>query len=406
MQSESRHYHPSLEGIRALAFLLVFAVHFSGPTWTLDHRPYRDYPWLLACQLSFAAVPVFLALSGYLITGVLFDSKEKRGYFHVFYLRRVIRVFPLYYLTLGGIYLCGVATGIHFLRRHLLLLTYCYNFWPRNGYYNLSPHLQVGHLWSLAVEEQFYLIWPVVIWLCPGRRKLITIAWSVVGAAFLARLAWACLGISAPEFAYQNTLFRGDAIMLGALLALYRRGPAGSLKRLTKPATGLLTACSVLLVVRALLIGQAMPFDTFGITVVMPLLSLMGTCSVVLCLDPSTLIHHMSTRPWAVSLGKRSYGLYLFHQLLAPYFLATVIPALSNRLGRGFGRVTGMLLAFALTWMLAEAAYRLIEEPAMQWKSRIPYGQSAKVLFLPFRAAFLTRFLPALASLSSRPAER
>ena len=224
--------------------------------------------------------------------------------------------------------------------------------------------------------------------------------------ALLARLAWAALGISAPEFAYQNTLFRGDAIMLGALLALYRRGPGASLDRLAKPAAGLLAASAAALVVRALLVGQAMPFDAFGITVVMPLLSLMGACCVVLCLYPGTLIHRMSTWPWAVSLGKRTYGLYVFHQLFAPYFLANVIPAFSRTLGRGMGRITAMSLAFALTWILAELVYRLVEEPAMRWKNRIPYGQSAKEFFLQLRAAFPARITPATAYLSSRPAER
>ena len=386
MTSGSRSYLPSLEGIRALAFLLVFAVHFSGPTWTLEQRPYRDYPWLLACQLSFAAVPIFFALSGYLITGVLLNTREKAGYFRVFYLRRALRVLPLYYLTLAGAYLFTIGTGTHLLKRHLLFVTYFFNFWPANGYYNISPYLKVGHLWSLAVEEQFYLVWPIVIWLIPNRTKLVRFSWTIVALAFVARLMWPLLHFSAPEFVYQNTLFRGDAIMLGAILALYQRHPNADLARLRRPAAVVLVAASTVLIVRALCVGQAMPFDAFGVAIVLPLLSCMGAACLVLCLNPGTWIFRVSTWPWAVALGKRTYGLYLFHQLFVPYFLAHVIPSLSHLLGRGFGRAAAMLLAFALTWLLSELGYRFVEQPAIRYKSRISYGGSSVGVLAPWAA--------------------
>lgn len=401
MKNGSRTYQPSLEGVRALAFLLVFAVHFSGPTWTLEQRPYREYPWLLACQLSFAAVPIFFALSGYLITGVLLQTREKTGYFRVFYLRRALRVLPLYYLTLAGVYLYTSSTGTHLLKRHLLLLTYFFNFWPANGYYNLAPYLKVGHFWSLAVEEQFYLIWPLVIWLIPNRTRLTRFAWAMVALAFLVRLIWPLLHITAPEFAYQNTLFRGDAIMLGAILALYQRQPGADLLRLRKPAATILCGASGILVVRALCVGQAMPFDAFGITVVLPLLSLMGAACVVLAITPGTWIFRASTWPWAVALGKRTYGLYIFHQFLVPVFLERVIPSFSTALGRGLGRITATLLAFAITWLLAELGYRLIELPAIRLKQRIPYGPPAKAASDRWDG----RPLHSAASSASRPME-
>ena len=401
MHNGSHSYQPSLEGVRALAFLLVFAVHFSGPEWTLEGRPYHDYPWLLACQLSFAAVPVFFALSGYLITGVLLDTRDKSGYFRVFYLRRALRVLPLYYLTLAGVYLYTLGTGTHLLKRHLLLLTYFFNFWPANGYYNMAPYLKVGHFWSLAVEEQFYLAWPLVIWLIPNRAKLVRFAWGIVVLAFLARLLWPLLHLSAPEFVYQNTLFRGDAIMLGAILALYQRQPGADLVRLRRPAALVLMGSSIVLVVRALCVGHAMPFDTFGVTLVLPLLSFMGAACVVLSLIPGTWIFRGSTWPWAVALGKRTYGLYLFHQLFVPYFLERVIPRFSTALGRGAGRIAAMLLAFALTWLLAELGYRLVELPAIRWKKRIPYGQTVREKLTSWSALPF----PGAAVAPSRPTE-
>lgn len=373
MSFGSRSYLPSLEGIRALAFLLVFAVHLSGPTWTLNDRTPWAWPWLLACQLSFCAVPIFFALSGYLITRLLLGSLEKEGYFRVFYLRRALRVLPLYYLTLLAVFVTGWAMNTHFLWRHALLFTYLFNFWPHDGYYNLNPILHVGHFWSLAVEEQFYLVWPVVVWRVRDRRKLLLLCFAAIAASFLGRLTWPALHIASAEFVYQNTLYRCDAIMLGCALCLYE-SKAGNLRRLAKPCTAALALCSAVIVARALAVGQAMPFDAFGVMAVMPMLSVMGASVVVLTLTPGTWLERASTWRWAVHLGKRSYALYVFHQLIVPVFLTRTIPHLTALLSRGFGRITGMTLALLVTCLAAEISYRCVEVPAMRLKKHLCYG--------------------------------
>ena len=374
MSSRFKHHRASLEGIRAIAFLLVFAVHFDGPTWSLEGRSLWAYPWLLICQLSFCAVPIFFALSGYLISGVLLDSVQEVGFFRVFYLRRALRILPLYYLTLLGIGIAATAMGTHLLLRHALLLTYLFNFWPHNGFYNINHFLKIGHLWSLAVEEQFYLIWPVVIWSLRDQSKLLRFCYFLIAVSFVGRLTWPLWHIDSFEFVYQNTLFRSDAIMLGAVLALKERQYADGLKRFVRPAHIALGASTVVIIIRALLHGEAMPFDNFGVMLIMPLLSLMGASAVVLALEPSSWTAKACTWNWAVFLGKRSYALYVFHQLFTPVFLDRVIPFLTDTLGRGFGRITGMALAFALTLALAELAFRFIEEPALRLKKHIRYG--------------------------------
>ena len=374
MTSGASFHKPSLEGIRALAFLLVFMVHFSGPTWTLANRPLWDYPWLLTCQISFCSVPVFFALSGYLITRVLLGSVHERGYFRVFYLRRAIRILPLYYLTLLGIAIAAFATGAHFLLRYLLLLTYLFNFWPHNGYYNISSYIQIGHLWSLAVEEQFYLVWPIAVWLLPDRRKLLRLCYWTIAASFIGRMSWPLWHIHSFEFVYQNTLFRCDAIMLGAVLAIKEGDAVDALRRLVVPARISLSICCTIIVARALYHKEAMPFDNFGVIILMPALSVMGAALVVLALEPRTWTARASTKTWAVFLGKRSYALYVFHQLYTPLFLDRVIPFLTTLLGRGFGRIVGLLAAFTLTAVTAEIAFRLVETPALRLKKRIRYG--------------------------------
>ena len=374
MSTASRRYLPALEGIRALAFILVFTVHLSGYDWSLTGRTIWAWPWLLACQLSFCSVPIFFALSGYLITNVLLGSLDRPGFFRVFYGRRALRVLPLYYMILLAVFATRSAMGIHFLWRYALLFIYLNNFWPHPYFYNLSPHLFIGHFWSLAVEEQFYLVWPLAVWFVRDRRKLLRLCYAVIAASFVARLTWPLLHISCQEFVYGNTLFRCDSIMLGCALCLYEK-QVGSLRRLGRPAVIALLSCSAFIVVRAVTVGQALPAENFGVMVIMPLLSIMGVSVVVLTLTPGSWLERASTLRWAVYLGKRSYSLYVLHMLLVPYFLTVVIPRLTKTMGRGFGRITGMGLAFTLTCLAAEITYRFIEEPSTKLKKYVPYGK-------------------------------
>ena len=102
-----RKFIPSLEGVRGYAFLLVFFAHCCNAIGFFPLGRWW-YPVRLLEELEWAAVPIFFVLSGYLIGGILIDTREREGYFKVFYRRRILRVFPLYYLTLIGVGLCCV----------------------------------------------------------------------------------------------------------------------------------------------------------------------------------------------------------------------------------------------------------------------------------------------------------
>lgn len=373
----SRSYKPSLEGIRGIAFLLVFLVHYSGHTWTLEGRPWWDAPWLLLCQFSFCTVPVFFALSGYLITGVLLNSRERGGFFRVFYLRRAIRVLPLYYVTLIGVAIYALSQHTHLLWRHALLFTYFFNYWPKNGYYSICNFVYIGHFWSLAVEEQFYLFWPLVIWFVRDRKTLLRICFGVIAVSFIARLTFPLWHINSVEFANENTLFRCDAIMLGAALSIKERELRDIVSRLVKPARWTLAGSALVITVRMLMCPSSLPFDSFGQMVIFPLLSLMGASFVVLALQPGTWTYRASTWQWAIYLGQRSYALYVLHELFMPVFEFKIIVYLTDHLGRGYGRILGMSMAFLLTLALAEIAFYLLEQPALRLKTRIRHDEPA-----------------------------
>ena len=156
-------YMPELDGLRALAILAVMAFH--------DHLPGGDAGWL--------GVPFFFLLSGFLISGLLLDA-DRESYFKSFYIRRALRIFPIYYL----VFFLMLGLCIAFNKSHgdwLWFLTYTQNYpmgirnWPNFP----APF---WHTWSLAVEEQFYLLWPLIIFLVPKRFLIHTCASLMAGA--------------------------------------------------------------------------------------------------------------------------------------------------------------------------------------------------------------------------------
>ena len=374
MANSQRPFLKSLEGVRAYAFLMVFTVHFSGLKWDLTGRAPVAYPWLILLQLSFVAVPIFFALSGYLITGILFDTQNRGGYFRVFYLRRMIRVFPLYYTIVVLGMIAALIGGFRLHQAHLLYLVYLHNWSPDESLRIWGKYIHVSHLWSMAVEEQFYLLWPVIIWILRGRRQLLLFCYTTVGVTFVLGLCYPLLHLR-PFQVYESSLFRSNAIMLGAALALHERGPVQKLARLAKPALAIVVAGAIALMLRALTAGQALPYDRFGIAFIIPLLALMGAAVVVLAVQPGNPVFYLCERKWATELGKLSYSLYLLHEFLVPMWELKVVPTLSNHLGRGVGRVTGMGIAFAVLYAMSRFTYRFLEAPSMRVKGRFRYHE-------------------------------
>src|SRR5882724_9857418 len=206
-------YYSELEGVRGYAFLLVFATHYL--LWMLKDGPLWTYPLQVILDITWVCVPIFFVLSGFLITGVLLRSKGREGYFKIFYARRTIRVFPLYYsilLVVGCVALWRHAEAPYYWSKFL----YAQNLFAR---FIASVHfgrftIDTGHFWSLAVEEQFYLVWPVAIWFCNSKKSLLRVCYLGIAMAFAVRFCAPYLQIS-PALAYGSTLTRIDAVLFG-----------------------------------------------------------------------------------------------------------------------------------------------------------------------------------------------
>jgi peptidoglycan/LPS O-acetylase OafA/YrhL len=161
-----KNHLAELDGLGGIAILLVCIFHFGfvlGSSSSPFAHKLQNVLWL-----GWAGVDLFFALSGFLITGILLDSLDSTSYFRTFYIRRALRIFPLYSAFLA------VTLGLmhHILWRHKYpgivtwwYLTYLQNWKPNHT----AGDLHVDHLWSLAVEEQFYMAWPLLIWITPRK---------------------------------------------------------------------------------------------------------------------------------------------------------------------------------------------------------------------------------------------
>ena len=233
-KSTGRHID-SLDGVRAIAVLLVIAFHF----WLLLDGPKgwvgRIAPW------GQTGVPLFFVLSGFLITGILLDSKSTVHYFKNFFARRSLRILPLYYATLTVFYLILPLAGLRVwapISRQFWYWVYLQNIpltfhWPEEG---------PTHFWSLAVEEHYYLIWPFLVRHL-DRGRLLKVLAAAIAISVLVRIPMMYAG----DELFYFTVCRLDGLAVGSALAIFARQPGG-LETKVKPAVYSLLAILPILI--------------------------------------------------------------------------------------------------------------------------------------------------------------
>ena len=373
---ENRAFYPSLDGLRAVAFLMVFVKH------------YLFVPW------SWAGVDVFFVLSGFLITGILFDSRDDDHRVRNFYVRRTLRIFPLYYgvmlLLAPFVYrglpwswlvwpaylgnyarLIGPYTPTSPLQRLAdfqpgLLITI-------HGTYNLRFNL--GHFWSLCVEEQFYLVWPWMVFLIRDRRKLLWICASSVPFCLAARLigqhvlpAW-MLGNGV---LYYVTPFRLDALLLGGCLALLIRGPyRDPLLRSVRIVWPV--ALVPIFVWAASVSGRFLQgsyrYPAWEYTWGLLAIDLSSVLIIACAIQPGSLVYRaLNQRPlrW---LGRISYGAYVLHDIPHSMYrrlAGWLAPSCSVWCGAWLIAAIALISTCLLAWL----SYRFFESPFLNLKER------------------------------------
>jgi peptidoglycan/LPS O-acetylase OafA/YrhL len=355
---------PALDAIRGLAILLVTGYRF----WEL---PLGDNvssdPLAHVFSLGLRGVDLFFVLSGFLITGILLDAKQKPYYFRNFYMRRTLRIFPLYYAVLAVTFvllpLAGWSTARLFPQAHsnqAWLWLYGANVlqslrgeWCLGGF---------NHFWSLAVEEHFYFVWPFVIYCCSRRTAMIACG-GIIGAALVARVGWLVCGgndIAAETF----TLLRMDALAMGGLLALTIRGPGGVKALYPWAIAGVVLLGAVLLPIallhkRLLAIPELLFAAFFAATILLALTA-----------SKASWWGKLWNSPVLRFFGKYSYGMYVFQNLLIPIVATWLsVDILQQQLGSQFlAKVAYLALMSALTIAAAVASWHLFEKHVLKLK--------------------------------------
>ncbi|MGA2672938.1 MAG: acyltransferase [Terracidiphilus sp.] len=367
-----RTYLPSLEGLRAYAFLPVFLAHY----FPVSLFPYHSSLWLLPMSLAmdtaWLAVPIFFVLSGYLIGGILYDTRDRVGYFKVFYSRRILRVFPVYYITLLVVAYIDLIHGVPLNYNYWSHFLYIQNLLPGyTGHLIEAPSVQTIHFWSLAVEEQFYLTWPLVVWLCRDRRTLLRVTALLIVLCCVVRLLSPWMHLSTTR-CYFLTPTRVDAILLGVVLALVRHGTI--YKRLEPFAKFVALAGVSVMIITAIWTGHTMPGTYLRVALQIPCVNLTAAAIIIAVMERGSLFCRICSARWACWLGSLSYGLYVFHLTYAGWFLKSFEPRLAVYMPRPWAFIASAAVAFCLTLALAVLSYRFVEQPAMNLKKRLKYG--------------------------------
>ncbi|MEO6801926.1 MAG: acyltransferase [Granulicella sp.] len=326
-------------------------------------------------KAGWIGVDLFFVLSGFLITRILLSTLYEPNYFRNFYLRRTLRIFPLYY---GVLALLLLATPIlHFRWQGSLpyYLLYIQNFHRQTGLVLSSPlfSIRIDHLWSLAIEEQFYLVWPLLLFLLRGKRNFIYLPLTFMIFCPLARIVAIHAGIN-PEHLYFWTPYRMDGLAWGGFAAVvFEDFDQLLIRRIRRVclAVGGVLCLTVLLYLRGTL-------DDFA-----PIMGKlfyssldMLCCGVILSLMQPD---HRLTRIFSASIlrwfGRYSYGIYIFHVMLIS--LGEYLRDAVNRVtdSRPLGAATLISSVFISTISLAYLSFRFYEQPFLRWKNRIAsYG--------------------------------
>ena len=315
----------ALNGVRGLAILLVLLIHLqqSGVV------PAKFHLVNVLMNAGWCGVDLFFVLSGFLITLGLLDSKEAVNYFSAFYMRRVLRIFPLYYAVLGVAILCsGIFAGYSpnmplfsdsqsgsiFASwqgwiSHLLYLQNWWMPWKEP----LSRNI-LGHFWSLGVEEQFYLVWPLCVWLLP-RRRLPVLCVAVCLAVLALRFYLLGPCNLSPQMVFRNTVTRADTLMVGALCAIVVRDPTWfAAVRRWLPALAIPAVAYLAVVGFGIknVTKQVYDTETLGFTAFALIFGAVVLWAYWFNGRGNWFDRVFSMRP-LTSLGKYSYGLYVYH---------------------------------------------------------------------------------------------
>lgn len=374
---------PALDGVRGFATLLIILFHLAllpvvqGDVVVGDLK--IDQIFLRLTAFGWVGLDLFFVLSGFLITGILYESKGViKRFFRTFYVRRALRTFPLYYafLLFLLVFLPLILPSERVSVNALWKIQLWFEFYAQNIRYTIDPAGEaevaylVRHLWSLAVEEQFYLVWPLVVFLLP-RRGIMAVCGALIVAAFGVRLGMSLLDVDTSVI-FRFTPARMDGLAVGAFVALAIRD-RGDLRALMKWAWPIALGSLIALAFIYSQRGQLYLYDGWvqivGFT---PIVLLFGLVVLnVATSGPQSLIHRAFAMPVLTGLGRYSYALYIFHVPVGQLLLrhAQVETAVPQMFGSALPQILFFILvAFSISMVGALVTWNLFEKRFLKLK--------------------------------------
>jgi peptidoglycan/LPS O-acetylase OafA/YrhL len=369
---------PALDGLRGIAILLVLFLHFGVSADFPKRTASAAGVWLDRLFYNgWAGVDLFFVLSGFLITSILLTSRDQPRYFRRFYGRRALRILPLYYAGLiFGLFIVPYLSPRHgpdlqgqAAAEQIWLWTYTLNIAMAFG--QISNAGVLGHFWTLAIEEQYYLFWPWLVKAFSGRAVLIICGGLILGSLLL-RLAWLAFGLEWGG-AYRFTLTRIDSLAAGSLIALVIRN-AFWRESLVAMAPYGFTGGLFIVAALNLAVQRFYPDEWIVVTFGHTILALTFSCLVLWALRDAYPALFASSGLRA--LGKYSYGIYVWHWPLHGFMLlwysawqpaqfAWLPPSLF--LGAG---VCGSII-------LGVISFKVLEGPFLEFKRFFSYSRPA-----------------------------
>lgn len=365
-----------LDGLRGIAILLVIIYHYSDQWY--EHATRIDLPVVEFGRSLWFGVDIFFVLSGFLITGILLNTKTSPRYFTSFFGRRTVRIFPLYYLNILA--LCVILPKLHTAFQNEALIENQFWFWTYLANFHFAMEGEFGHtpggyFWSVAVEEQFYIVWPFVVWLLGKKTLLRGIVGLLIASVTLRCLLLWSESITATA-AYVLPFTHVDGLLLGALVAVIWRSPDMALPS----ASQLVCAASVGALGLAWIgrRGHLYFWERDVAAVGLLLIAIITSCALCGVLKPEkdSLAVRWLSHPFLLSFGKYSYAIYLAHVPIG----RLVELAFKPNEHLVFGSLLPPLLAFiliggAVSWFVSYLSWHFFEKHFLALKRYFPYDE-------------------------------
>ena len=353
---------PELDTVRGIAILMVFLFHaFEDFTPSGPIVPAWERLFLSAVSLGWTGVNLFFVLSGFLITGILLDSAHKPQYYSRFYFRRALRILPAYYLLIAILVLVG---RLSFVSHHTswafagLSVIYLSNITPLLGVArDYSP------LWSLAVEEHFYILWPATVRMLTSRGLVITAALICACEPILRAIAVARGGLWWGPY----TWLSADGLALGSLLAVFARSTMASRMNLLK-----LVGLSALVAATTLVASVAVPrFIAISLRAACVNYGSLSVLCAALWLGTGAC-HRLVNLRILSFYGFISYGLYLIHALIFSLYNDASLKFAFFHVGHSFGQCfLRLLIVLVIATALAYISRTTYEEFFLRMKDKL-----------------------------------